>query len=98
MFDLPVETKVQQKAYRSFHKVLLLNGFMMLQYSVYTRFCSNDTAAAKYIKRVSNEKPLEGNVRILKISELQFENMVVLLGETSSREQLERKNNLIIID
>ncbi len=98
MFDLPVDTKVQQKAYRTFHKVLTTNGFMMLQYSVYIRFCNNDTAATKFIKRISNEKPLEGNVRILKLSEIQYENMIVLLGEPSSREDLERKNNLIVID
>lgn len=98
MFDLPVETKVQQKSYRKFHKELILNGFMMLQYSVYIRFCNNDTSAVKFINRISKEKPIEGNVRILKISELQFENMIVLLGDTSTREEIERKNNLIVID
>lgn len=98
MFDLPVETKIQQKAYRKFHKELLLNGFLMLQYSIYVRFCNNDTAAVKFMKRISKIKPIEGNIRMLKISEIQFENMVVLLGDTSSRENLERKNNLIIID
>ncbi len=98
MFDLPVETKVQQKAYRNFHKSLITNGFMMMQYSVYIRFCNNDTTAVKFIKRISREKPIEGNVRILKITETQFENMIILLGDTTNREILERKNNLIIID
>lgn len=98
MFDLPVETKVQQKAYRTFHKDLLQNGFLMLQYSVYIRFCNNDTSAVKFIKRISKIKPIEGNIRIIKITENQFENMITLLGDTSTREDIERKNNLIIID
>lgn len=98
MFDLPVETKVQQKAYRKFHKLLIVNGFMMLQYSIYIRFCNNDTSANKFVRRISNERPIEGNIRILKITENQFENMVVLLGNTSTREEIERHNNLVIID
>jgi CRISPR-associated protein Cas2 len=37
LYDLPVETKEMRKEYISFHKALLKQGFVMLQYSVYAR-------------------------------------------------------------
>lgn len=41
MFDLPMNTKSEQREYREFRQFLLENGFLMLQYSIYTRICTN---------------------------------------------------------
>jgi len=38
MFDLPVETKENRRHYTRFRKLLMKDGFMMLQYSVYARY------------------------------------------------------------
>ena len=35
MFDLPVETEEERRAYRIFRKNLMQEGFVMMQYSVY---------------------------------------------------------------
>lgn len=35
MFDLPVETEEQRRAYRIFRKELIEQGFIMMQYSIY---------------------------------------------------------------
>ena len=40
MFDLPTETKSQRRTYARFRKRLLEDGFVMMQYSVYTRHCA----------------------------------------------------------
>lgn len=98
MFDLPVETKVQQRQYRKFHKHLIENGFLMLQYSVYTRYCNNDTAADKFSQRIHGMKPICGNIRILRITENQFENMILLVGEKTEREKIEKDEHLIVIE
>ena len=37
MFDLPVETEEERRAYRIFRKNLMQEGFVMMQYSVYVR-------------------------------------------------------------
>ena len=37
MFDLPVETEEEKKAYRCFRRDLIREGFAMMQYSVYIR-------------------------------------------------------------
>ena len=39
MFDLPVETEEERRAYRIFRKNLMQEGFVMMQYSVYVRVC-----------------------------------------------------------
>ena len=49
-FDLPVTTKKDRKAYTDFRKFLIRDGFIMLQYSVYSRteeimMMHTDTAA-----------------------------------------------------
>lgn len=41
MFDLPVETEKQRRAYRVFRKYLVQNGFMMMQKSIYTKIALN---------------------------------------------------------
>ncbi|WP_181039824.1 CRISPR-associated endonuclease Cas2, partial [Enterococcus faecalis] len=48
LFDLPFETKQEQKEYRIFRKHLLENGFIMLQYSIYYRSLPNRSALKKY--------------------------------------------------
>ena len=39
MFDLPVETEEERRAYRIFRKNLMQEGFVMMQYSVDARVC-----------------------------------------------------------
>ena len=45
MFDLPVETKDNRRDYVRFRRVLLKDGFMMLQFSVYARYIPSEEAA-----------------------------------------------------
>ena len=40
-FDLPVTTKVERRRATGFRNMLLDEGFLMKQYSVYIRHCSN---------------------------------------------------------
>ncbi|MDY0244393.1 MAG: CRISPR-associated endonuclease Cas2, partial [Sphaerochaeta sp.] len=44
MFDLPVLTRPQRKAYRKFRKWLIATGFIMLQESIYSKLVLNPTA------------------------------------------------------
>ena len=45
MFDLPVATKIERKLATQFRNNLLDMGFEMMQFSVYTKFCSSKSKA-----------------------------------------------------
>ena len=38
MFDLPVDTEKEKRAYRIFRKNLIKEGFVMIQFSIYPSF------------------------------------------------------------
>ena len=42
MFDLPVITDKEKKVATKFRKFLLDDGYIMMQYSVYSRICKNN--------------------------------------------------------
>jgi CRISPR-associated protein Cas2 len=81
MFDLPVDTKPARKAYGKFRKLLLEDGFAQLQYSIYSRHCASEENAAVHTQRVSRNVPPDGEVRILTVTDKQFERMTVFWGK-----------------
>ena len=81
LFDLPVKEKSAQKAATKFRKFLIDDGYLMLQYSVYTRVCNGYDAVKTHEKRLKAHLPENGSVRLLTITEKQYESMQILLGE-----------------
>ena len=88
MFDMPTETNKDLEKYRKFRKKLFELGFIMFQYSVYVRFCKSLATAQKYEKKVELSAPLNGSIRILKITEAQYSNMKTI---ENYREKPEKK-------
>ncbi|ACZ01524.1 CRISPR-associated endonuclease Cas2 [Streptobacillus moniliformis] len=97
-FDLPVSTKLERKQAQDFRKNLLSEGFIMMQFSCYSRFCRNDAESSKYFNRVKklSNKLSGGEVRILKITNKQYENMLILVKEPKLSEIKLSKNPLVI--
>ncbi len=85
MFDLPVDTKKARRAYTQFRKSLLKDGFAQMQYSVYVRHCASEENAAVHIARVEAALPPDGEVRLLAITDKQFERMRVFWGKVRKR-------------
>jgi CRISPR-associated protein Cas2 len=81
MFDLPVTTRKARKRYAQFRKLLLEQGFSMLQFSVYARFCASEEMAAAYRSRIRAALPPEGYVRVLGVTDRQFGKMESYIGE-----------------
>jgi len=79
-FDLPTETKKDRKAYATFRKTLLQNGFSMIQYSIYSRHCSSRENAEVHKKRVKSILPERGEVIIFEITDAQFGRMQFFRG------------------
>ncbi|HMQ95785.1 MAG TPA: CRISPR-associated endonuclease Cas2 [Candidatus Saccharibacteria bacterium] len=88
LFDLPTGTKAERRAATQFRKSLLDDGFDMLQYSVYSRLCPNRDGAEKHMLRVKRSAPDSGSVRVLYLTEHQFTNMHIIVGEKTTQEEL----------
>ena len=84
-FDLPTTSARERKIYATFRKNLIKHGFVMLQYSVYTKLVLNPTAAAGTREKLMRYKPIEGNIQILTVTEQQFARIECITGELESR-------------
>lgn len=80
MFDLPTLTAAERKEYRTFRKFLISEGFIMHQYSVYSKLILNDSGKDIVINRVRLHAPEKGMVTILSVTEKQFSRMIYIIG------------------
>lgn len=83
-FDLPTETATDRRNYRRFRRLLVQNGFLMLQESVYCKLLMNSTAERTMCQMIRQNKPPSGIVQLLTVTEKQFAKMEYIVGEFSS--------------
>ena len=95
-FDLPVDTVSHRRSYRKFRKFLIRNGFIMMQESVSSRLLLNTTGANVVMSQLENNKPADGLVQVLTVTEKQFSRMVFLVG-TSESDVLSTTERLVFI-
>ncbi len=81
LFDLPVDTPQARREYAWFRKKLLKAGFMRMQYSVYARPCASEEAAQSHTQRVGENLPPDGQVRVLWLTDKQFERQRIFDGK-----------------
>lgn len=80
-FDLPTTTSLHRRHYSQFRKTLLKEGFLMMQESVYCKLALNTTAANIIMDFVESNKPPEGLVQMLAITEKQYSKIVFVQGK-----------------
>ncbi len=95
MFDLPVGSSEQRKEYTRFRKFLIKNGFLMMQESIYCKLALNATVVNAIKDQVYKNKPKEGLVQLLTITEKQYERMEIIVG-SGQKEVLESDERLVI--
>lgn len=83
-FDLPVITEKNKRDYRVFRKFLIKSGFLMMQESVYCKLAQNTTVADGIVETVRKNKPAEGLVQVLKVTEKQYSKMEFIVGQNSN--------------
>jgi len=88
MFDLPTEEPYQRKAYTKFRQFLLDDGFNMMQYSVYFRFCGTHNQMNTHINRVKNNLPIDGEVRILNFTDKQFSSIKIFYSMRQQKNEI----------
>lgn len=94
MFDLPVVEKEDRRNATHFRQFLIKNGYIMLQYSVYYRIVNSLDMAKKHEKKLKNVVPHKGSIRVLRITEKQFNSMKILAGYKSDNENKINSNLL----
>ena len=83
-FDLPTITEENRRDYRKFRKVLIKNGFLMMQESVYCRMLINPTAEKSVVDIIRRNKPPDGIVQVLTVTEKQFSHMEYICRKAHS--------------
>ena len=96
IFDLPVVKTADKRAYARFHKFLLRDGYDMIQFSVYARICNGPEAVDKHVARLHAHAPPSGSVRYMRVTEKQFTEMRVLVGEKKRKEDPKFANQLAL--
>ena len=75
---------------------LLREILMMMQESVYCRLAQNSTMADAIVENIRKNKPADGLVQVLKITEKQFGKMEFIVG-TKKSEILDTDERVVII-
>ena len=95
-FDLPVVTKTERRAYTVFRRFLLNDGYDMIQFSVYGRILNGNDAETKHMKRLIDNLPPDGSVRVLTVTEKQFASMKLLVGMPLFQEKAVQANQMLL--
>lgn len=95
-FDLPVKTKEMMKQANKFRKVLLNDGFQMLQLSVYSRIIRNDCNVETHLQNIKKQIPPHGSIRVLTVTEKQYASMEILVGEQTKQEKKVEPQQLLL--
>lgn len=83
-FDLPVETEVQRRNYRHFVKNIKKLGFYMMQESVYVKLGIDMQHVESTMQKIKTFVPDDGSIMVLNITEKQFSNINILLGDNTT--------------
>lgn len=87
-FDLPVDTVLDRKNYRKFRKFLIENGYLMMQYSVYSKILLNPQSLHSHRTKLAKHIPKKGLVEALVITEKQYANIETLTVAPQVNQQI----------
>lgn len=95
-FDLPVKTKHDRRSATKFRNFLLNDGYHMVQYSVYARICNGRDSVETHRRRLQSALPSKGSVRMLVITEKQYNAIELLVGKPTPYDQPQQYEQLMI--
>ena len=97
VFDLPTHTKIQRKRYAGFRKLLLHNGFSMMQFSVYVRNMPTMQQAQAIIKQLGPQTPPQGKCAFMLITDKQYGLTKNFYGPAMRQEKIPKKYEQLIL-
>lgn len=92
MFDLPTKTAENRRKYTSFRNLLLDNGFVRTQYSIYAKYSPSGVLSSRTVALIKSGVPPQGEIRILHVSDKQWANTIRFFNaiEETTREEPEQ--------
>lgn len=88
LFDLPVTTRAERRDAALFRRFLQGDGYDRVQLSVYARICRGRDAVETHSRRLSENLPPSGCVRLLQVTEQQYGRMKILVGKRRRQERI----------
>lgn len=95
-FDLPIETAKERKIYSKFRKLLINEGFIMMQKSVYSKLALNNSVVKSIKDKINKNKPPDGIVQMLTITEKQFSSIEYIVGKKNT-DVIDNTERMIIL-
>lgn len=95
-YDLPTVTPKEKKIHSAFRKFLLKDGFDMLQWSVYARIVNGIAGVNTHMSRIRKVLPTIGSVRCLVVTEKQYSEIVILVGDPKKQENKINSSQLLL--
>jgi CRISPR-associated protein Cas2 len=80
-FDLPNVKYRDRVNYQKFRKFSINEGFIMMQESIYSKFCLNPTQNEMLCQRIRKNAPQKGLIQMMIVTEKQYSNIEYIIGE-----------------
>ena len=95
-FDLPVKSKLQRRKSTQFRNFLIKDGYHMVQFSVYARVCNGTDSVQVHRKRLEVVLPPAGSIRMMVVTEKQYNNIQILLGKPTVYDEPQQHEQLML--
>ena len=96
LYDLPMIDSEDRKEYTKFRRNILKLGCYLVQFSVYAKVIKNEIYYKSFIQKLKAILPERGEVRVIKLTEKQYQDMLFLNGSKNNFEKKISNNNLVV--
>lgn len=93
----PTNKRGTKKAYTDLRNFLVSDGYLRIGTELYMRITPSRKTAEKHIRRLSEHSPGTGTVRVLRLTEKQYESIWYLTGGEDPQEQVVGRNCHVIL-
>ena len=93
----PTGKRGTKTEYTNLRKFLTKDGYLKIAPEVYMRIVQNRKASEKHYRRIQEFAPKTGTVRLLRLTEKQYQSIYMVTGEPDYQEQTVDTNCHIII-
>lgn len=69
----------------------------MIQFSVYVKIFPNRTSLFQYIEGLKRRVPTKGSIRIMAVTEKQYEKMLIMVGGKTIQEEIITEDPMVIL-
>ena len=93
----PTNKRGTKMAYTELRKFLYSDGYLRIGTELFMRITPSRKTAEKHIRRLKEKDPKTGVVRVIKMTEKQYDNIWYLTGGHDRQEDVVGKNGHILI-